>query len=707
MRALYILLFILFHLQAKTQTSIIAATDLGALYTIETNNCQTSYLGSYSIFVDIAVCPSGNIYGTSNAGISLIDTITQTQSLVTSSFSSLALVCDENNILYYMKFDSLCSYNTITLQKINFGSIGYWASGDLTFYNDTLYLTSSVGDLIRIAVNGASIQSITNMGPLGRGGGDFIPYNESIYGITTIATPESNECEFNYQLLAGYNNNLYYINPNNGEATLACLNLPISGINGLTSPSENLPKIVRNITDTQAYICNNSDTLLLSSFNPLYSSQATWSGPFLSGGDTLIFPIQNGTFSYEYAHSTGRCVDSSLIILVVDSIVHPELRDTVLCEPSLVLLDATQNGMGYSYEWQDFSTNSTYTADNFGIHWVDISFANCSLRDSVFITSSSPINAQITGDTAFCPGNSTILYATPGPYTYQWHNGTVDSIILWSNLTPGYVSVTITDSFGCSKSDSVFISIFQNPSIDIAFDSAACSYDSIAFFAITQAGNGILWQNGQTSTSIQYHATQIPDTIWAITSTNQGCQDSSFILGNLINIHQAPQAHFGFNQENIFSPQYYFLDSSSSDVSWWSWNFGDGMISSEQNPVYQYSQSGNYQVTLIVKNEFNCLDTTYISLNFLYPNLIPNVFSPNGDGQNDYFLIQIEGSHLLSLEIYNRWGLKLFESPAGVLLWDGRTNSGTAVSDGTYYYILKNTKDLTTESRSGYVTLLR
>ena len=68
---------------------------------------------------------------------------------------------------------------------------------------------------------------------------------------------------------------------------------------------------------------------------------------------------------------------------------------------------------------------------------------------------------------------------------------------------------------------------------------------------------------------------------------------------------------------------------------------------------------------------------------------IPNVFSPNNDGTNDYFRIPgIEGFPNSGLEIYNRWGNLIFQSTDYGGAWDGRINT-EPVSDGTYYYILR------------------
>ena len=88
--------------------------------------------------------------------------------------------------------------------------------------------------------------------------------------------------------------------------------------------------------------------------------------------------------------------------------------------------------------------------------------------------------------------------------------------------------------------------------------------------------------------------------------------------------------------------------------------------------------------------------------------LIPNVFTPNGDGSNDLFTI--EGVNLESVEgeIWNRWGQQMFSWNNIKGGWDGRTTSGTEVPNGTYFYIIKaKGNDGTEYFKKGTVSLLR
>jgi gliding motility-associated-like protein len=84
-----------------------------------------------------------------------------------------------------------------------------------------------------------------------------------------------------------------------------------------------------------------------------------------------------------------------------------------------------------------------------------------------------------------------------------------------------------------------------------------------------------------------------------------------------------------------------------------------------------------------------CADSTSLTLPFCRELLIPNVFTPNGDGENDGFTITSDKLTSLDVVIYNRWGQVVFSWTSLNGSWDGRTISGIASPEGTYFYIAK------------------
>jgi gliding motility-associated-like protein len=87
---------------------------------------------------------------------------------------------------------------------------------------------------------------------------------------------------------------------------------------------------------------------------------------------------------------------------------------------------------------------------------------------------------------------------------------------------------------------------------------------------------------------------------------------------------------------------------------------------------------------------------------------IPNVFSPNGDGENDAFYFPLEDASEIKLKIYNRWGQLIFETNQLKEAWDGRTTTGVKCAEGTYFYSLNyKIRDLEWEQIKGNVALFR
>ncbi len=151
-----------------------------------------------------------------------------------------------------------------------------------------------------------------------------------------------------------------------------------------------------------------------------------------------------------------------------------------------------------------------------------------------------------------------------------------------------------------------------------------------------------------------------------------------------------------------------FLDSSMNATQWL-WNLGNGSTSTLQNPITVFPYLGSYTVTLIASRP-PCEDTvSQVIGTGSFPDSVivgtANVFTPNNDGLNDCFRIQLNGEFAgcADLVIYNRWGIPVFHTTYSGVCWDGTTDAGIAASDGTYYYIL----DVNGVKEKGFVTLLR
>jgi gliding motility-associated-like protein len=129
--------------------------------------------------------------------------------------------------------------------------------------------------------------------------------------------------------------------------------------------------------------------------------------------------------------------------------------------------------------------------------------------------------------------------------------------------------------------------------------------------------------------------------------------------------------------------------NTSIGASTYTWDFGNGDNSILTDPSTIYTDIGTYNVMLIAYAG-GCSDTAYIVIETFGKStiIIPNVFTPNGDGSNDVFTVDGTNLESVEAEIFNRWGQKMYEWKHVKGYWDGRTQSGIEAPDGTYFYII-------------------
>jgi gliding motility-associated-like protein len=164
---------------------------------------------------------------------------------------------------------------------------------------------------------------------------------------------------------------------------------------------------------------------------------------------------------------------------------------------------------------------------------------------------------------------------------------------------------------------------------------------------------------------------------------------------------------------------YNFIDSSvdeKNSIVAYNWNFGDLNSGTENtstlaNPSHLFSAEGTFTITLIATNADGNKDTVSKTItNSIAKSaglIIPNIFSPNGDGLNDCFS-PISKSNFVnySLKIFNRWGELVYVSNNANDCWDGQLKNGQ-IEIGTYFYILNAKTECSSIDWKGDITLIK
>jgi gliding motility-associated-like protein len=129
------------------------------------------------------------------------------------------------------------------------------------------------------------------------------------------------------------------------------------------------------------------------------------------------------------------------------------------------------------------------------------------------------------------------------------------------------------------------------------------------------------------------------------------------------------------------------------------WEFGDDTVSLLDNPgQHIYYIPGEYTVKLTIESELHCIDSVRFSKIVVNPSAlqIPNVFTPDGDGFNDHFVVASQSLRYINVDIFSRSGLKVysFDGQGDRLRewtgWDGNVNnSSVKAAPGIYFYVIK------------------
>ena len=258
-----------------------------------------------------------------------------------------------------------------------------------------------------------------------------------------------------------------------------------------------------------------------------------------------------------------------------------------------------------------------------------------------------------------------------------------DSIFLGGSFqsTGGIYYDSLQTVFGCDSIITTTLSINPLPNINAGIDVTICLGSSTNLSAT--GGVSYQWDNGLGSGQNQTVNPSIT-TLYTVTGTDaNGCVNTDDVLVTIISINATinPSSTTGLIPLTVI-----FGNGSSTGAGFsYEWNFGNGDTSTLFEPSYEYTETGNYLVILIVTDGF-CYDTAMVYIEVIDESsvIIPNVFTPNGDGSNDFFGINGVNITFEEGEIYNRWGQLMFSWSTVGAHWDG-----VDAPDGTYFYIIK------------------
>ncbi|MBW8049650.1 MAG: T9SS type B sorting domain-containing protein [Cytophagales bacterium] len=406
--------------------------------------------------------------------------------------------------------------------------------------------------------------------------------------------------------------------------------------------------------------------------------------------------------------------------------------------------------------WMDNSGNlwlfGGYGSPNFyNDLWKYVPDPNCA--------GASPLVAAASPDTSICLGDSVQLNASGG-INYNWNpstglsDSTVSNPLASPDTTTTYFVTVSTDI--CSAMDSITINVYSDPIISISGDTGICEGDNTTLTA--SGGTAYLWNTGDTTASITVNPTDT--TNYKVTVFNGSCfatdsimvavqtsslnivnieictGDSTFAGGSYqttsgtyfdtlnvsgecdsvlitqLNVNSLPQVDAGTNI-TINADSCVALSASAGVIYIWTPPIGLSCTDC-QNPLGCPGQTTTYYLTIIDAN--GCIGNDDVTITVTPKQVIPcsekifvpDIFSPNHDGQNDVLQVIGKGFNVVIFMIYNRWGERVFITENKSYGWDG-TYKGEMMSPAVFVYYLEVTCTDTGEkfTTKGDITLVR
>lgn len=156
-------------------------------------------------------------------------------------------------------------------------------------------------------------------------------------------------------------------------------------------------------------------------------------------------------------------------------------------------------------------------------------------------------------------------------------------------------------------------------------------------------------------------------------------------------------ADFSYTANCFNTAEFTNLSNDTANTYTYSWTLDDELFSTAISPSYAYEEPGDYTVTLTASNSANCSDIVSYEVVFteglqLSDYWLPNIITPNRDGLNERFLLMPEDDECLNytVSIFNRWGIKVYETNENGIPFAGINTNGSELEDGVYFFIFES-----------------
>lgn len=407
------------------------------------------------------------------------------------------------------------------------------------------------------------------------------------------------------------------------------------------------------------------------------------------------------------------CTANQTIVISTPEPVTAELDmiDSINCalgDDGSIVVEGRGGVGSYSYQWgqkanfQDGPAAKNLKAGSYTVTITDDN--NCTGVEVFEIQDPFPITLNYRVFDVLCFGEESgevELIANGGtePYDYIWSNGDNDDEI--NELTEGFYKITVTDSKNCQLVDSVFVSQPESPlDFDVSIKNISCADGqdgAIIIDATGGVGNYIYSLDNFIYNGSVEQIGLAEGTYTAYIKDANGCIDS---IESIDVFSPAPlELDLGEDEYLTYGQVYQFdpvisnfqppltLDWDSPDID---------LLSCDDclNPFFDAIKQATYN--LVVTDANGCLVEDFINLYITRENavFVPTGFTPNNDFNNDILSVYgFEGIEVVSFQVYDRWGERMFLSEDFMVNeesigWDG-TFRGKEMPPGVYTWVVE------------------
>lgn len=672
-----------------------------------------------------------------------------------------------------------CSPVTVNFTNLSSGAISYlWNFGDGSQTDTTLNPTHTfINDTSFIEYYNVQLIATSNYGCKDTTSNFVTVYPNPDYKITAIpdtgcspadiqftTLPGASLYEWNFgdgnSLTASYSVNNIYINTTNSDTSFNVILIATSVFGCIDTSYKTITVFPSPISDFNTDNVIGCSPLLVNFTNNSQNANNFYWNYGDGNIDTLttltnshiFINSQSNTISYSVtliSENSYGCIDSSKqSITVYPNVFANFICDTAGCSP--FTSNFTNQSYGaISYNWY-FGDGSTSSSSNPNHTYINNTSSNEYNTVKLIAQSAYGCNDTATkqiiiypvpiADFAVSPTtqvypNATVNFnnlTSAGSWSYLWDfgDGNTDAIPTPTSHTYStygdYTIKLMAYTNYCSDTVSHIIHInAPAPEASFASDNAGCSPLEVYFENKSNYAEEYLWDfgDGNFSSSISPTHTYYDSGTYIVKliATGPGGQDES--QTKIITVYEIPKAYFKASPTVVYIPdQAVNFHNLSENAKYYSWDFGDGKTSSEENPSHFYTKEGEYNVYLQVKSEHNCVDSFMV-----YRAVVaeasgkiefPNAFTPNaggpsgghyvsGDYSNDIFYPVFEGVIDYNLSIFNRWGELIFETNDIKVGWDGYYRGKLCKQDVYVWKVKGKYSNGKSFVKKGDVTLLR